>query len=54
MWYLWLAVGLCALIMFIKRYDGSRRSAESDSSWIGDVLSGFDSDGDSGCDGGGD
>ena len=57
MWYLWLVIGLGAIIIFIKRYDGSRRDSGFDGGWIGDLLSGFDGDGDGdsgGGDGGGD
>ena len=55
MWYLWLIVGLGAIIIFIKRYDGSRNRSDSgfDFDWISDSDS--DGGGDSGGgDGGGD
>jgi hypothetical protein len=48
MWYLWLIVGLVAAVIFIKRYDGSRRESRFDSDWIGDWLSDFDGDSDGG------
>jgi hypothetical protein len=45
MWYLSLVVGLGAIIIFIKRYDGSRRDSGFDFDWIGDLTSDSDSDG---------
>jgi hypothetical protein len=54
MWYLWLVVGLGAIIIFIKRFDGSRRDSGFDFDWIDDLTNDSDSGDSGGGDGGGD